>query len=449
MKTALISIAVLIAFLCAIAFYTMNDLNEPVARKSADKSAFYYMKRDGKIPKVLQRPNDWLYLQRAYPGETIPIESRLEAARVSRTLRAESDMTFRDGANWELVGPSNIPGRITDLAISPEDSTVVYAACAGGGVFRLNGLASAWEPVFDDINNQSVGAIAIHPNDPNILYVGTGEANAGSTMFEGTGIYKTTDAGVTWNHLGLPYSYHIARIDIDELRPETLFVAATGRHFAQTNPERGLYRSTNGGASWEQALYVTDSTACIDVALHSTTGYVFAAMWEKIRYNQGADFGGVTSGLYRSTDFGETWEYLTNGLPSPSEYIGRIGVTVDPQSSTVYTVFTTEDGILQGIYKSTNLGDSWTQVNDGPVAEVYGSWNGGWYFGQIRCAPGNPDRVFILGVYQYKSDDGGDTWVSADNNLHVDHISNAERRRKKIDLDRQSLGARAKLYLDG
>jgi len=421
MKAIIISVMVLVVLLCAVMYYTTLDDNGPVASKQVDKSKFYLMKRDGNIPKPLRRPNEWFYLQRAYPGENISIDARLEAEQVSRSMRENPEKDYRDDVNWELAGPSNIPGRIVDLAVNPEDSQMVYAASAAGGVFLLDGIGTGWEPIFDDVNNQAVGAIAIHPEDPNIIYVGTGEANASSHTFEGTGIYKTTDGGATWDHMGLSYSYHIGRIDIDELRPETLFVAATGRHFGDVNPERGLYRSTDGGSSWEQILYVTDSTACIDVAMHPSSGYVFAAMWEKVRYNDRIYYGGETSGLYRSTDYGDTWEILTNGLPSASVENGRIGVCVDPQSSTVYAVYATAEGDFIGIYKSTNLGDSWTQVNDGPVSDVYGSWDGGWYFGQIRCASGNPDRVFVLGVSEYRSDDGGDSWVNSDDGIHVDH----------------------------
>lgn len=418
-KLYLIGPMALIAF---IGYSLMTSSPERYVAGLADSDVPYYMmKKDGNVPKIKQRPNDWLFEQRAYPSGTIPAEKRLLAIEQARDLRAEfSDSRNRD-VIWNQAGPTNIPGRIADIAVHPSNPMTVYVASACGGVFRSTSFGAVWQPVFDDAENQSTGAIAIHPDDPNILYVGTGEANAAGSMYEGTGIYKSTDAGVSWTNMGLPYSYHIGRIVIDPLRPETLYVAVAGKHFGATNPERGLYRSTNGGTDWQQKLYVTDSTGCIDIALHPSSGTIFAAMWEKVRYLDRKDFGGITSALHRSTDAGETWELLGGGLPTPDTGIGRIGVTVDPQSYTVYAVYAASNGWLMGVYKSTDLGDSWVRVDNGTISDVYGSWDGGWYFGQIRVAPGNPDNVYVLGVWQYQTTDGGDSWISADGGIHVDH----------------------------
>ncbi|MBU1318575.1 MAG: hypothetical protein KKG33_10480 [candidate division Zixibacteria bacterium] len=402
----------------AFAFIAIEQAPEQMPDRDTPDFAYFMMKNDGKVPKVKQRPNDWFYEQRAYPTGDIPVERRLEAARAARELKQASK---RDDVTWTLAGPNNIPGRVADIAVHPSEVTEVYIASAAGGIFRLPSLGWPWEPLFDDEGPQSMGAVAIHPDDPNILYAGTGEANGAADMYEGTGVYKTTDAGLTWDHVGLPNSYHIGRIAIDALRPETVFVAVTGKHFGGTNPERGVYRSTDGGANWEQKLYLTDSTGCIDIAVHHSTGTVFAAMWEKVRYVDRTFFGGITSGIYRSTDYGETWSYLGGGLPAPASDMGRIGVTVDPMSTTVYAIYSNAEGEFLGIYKSTNLGDTWTRTNDGAASGLFGSWNGGWYFGQIRVAPGYPDIVYALGVYQYKTSDGGYSWVSADAGIHVDH----------------------------
>jgi len=413
-------VAVIGLFLISI-FYLVNLDNRGAQPFLDTDYSFYTMKNKGKVPKAKQRPNDWFMEQRTYPLKEIPVERRIEAAEAARELRDEYAQTKDRDPIWSEAGPRNIPGRISDIVANPFNKNIIFAASAAGGVFKMSSFGWPWEPIFDDWGPQSMGAIAIHPTDTNILYAGTGEANSASDMYEGTGVYKTTDGGQSWANVGLPRSYHIGRIVIDPMRPETVYVAATGKHFGGVNPERGLYRSTDGGGSWDQKLYLTDSTACIDVALHPSTGTVLAAMWEKVRYNEWSNFGGMTSGLYRSTDFGDTWTYATGGLPPAAPDVGRIGVTIDPQSNTAYAIYSYASGEFLGIYKSTDLGVTWTRTNDGNASGLFGSWNGGWYFGQIRVAPGNPDVVYAMGVYQYKTSDGGQSWISADQGLHVDH----------------------------
>ncbi|MBD3333110.1 hypothetical protein GF356_09675, partial [candidate division GN15 bacterium] len=376
-----------------------------------------YLQERGKVPKAKRRPNDWFYVQRAYPDSTVPVAARLAARRQADELIARTANKDTKSLIWQQAGPSNVPGRITDLAVHPTEPNTIYAASAAGGVFKSTNLGSTWTAVFDSAGVQSIGAIAIHPDNPDVLYVGTGEANASGDSYEGTGVYKSIDGGATWDFMGLPNSYHIGRIAIDPLRPDTVYVAVAGKLFG-TNPDRGLYRSINGGATWDQILYVSDSTACIDVALHPSTGTVFAAMWERYRNPRNRMVGGPTSGLYRSSDYGDTWSLLTTGLPPQSDTLGRIGVSVDPTSQTVYATVCNHPGSLMGIYRSDNLGDFFFQTDD---ADLDGSLGGfGWYFGQVRVAPGNPDIVYSLGVDLYRSTDGGNSWSWATGAAHVD-----------------------------
>lgn len=387
--------------------------------------------RSGKVPipphlKTVKgedkKPSDWFLMQRAYPLGRIPDDQPLKAIRQAKALRAEAALSNRLGSvvpTWMEAGPTNIPGRITDIAVDPANPNVIYAAAAAGGVFKSTDFGFNWTPIFDDEGTPSIGAVAVDPTRSNIVYVGTGESNSATDTYEGTGVYKSTDGGSTWTNVGLPNSYHIGRIVVDPLRPETVFVAVLGKLFGATNPERGLYRSTNGGASWERKLFVSDSTACVDVAFHPSTGTVFAAMWERIRDPRRRKVGGTTSGLYRSTDFGNTWSLLAGGLPAPSPTLGRIGVTVSPSSNTVYAYYCNHPGNFLGVYKSTNLGTSWVRTNDAALGGITGGF--GWYFGQIRVDPANPNRVFVLGVTMYASTDGGTSWNPADFGTHVDH----------------------------
>ena len=411
-----------VMLLSGAAFWAKIKPISPIVNSSYAEQSYNILSK-GRVPKAKQRPSDWFYQQRAWPLETIPEGKQRNAIKAAKELRA--DLNPEKGSRqavWAQAGPTNIPGRITDLAIHPDFPSTIYAGSAAGGVFKSTDLGQNWSPIFDQEGTPSIGALAIHPVDPDIVYVGTGEANASSDSYEGTGLYKTVDAGATWQYKGLPNSFHIGRIVIDPLRPETLYVAVAGKHFGAINPERGLYRSQDGGDTWEQLLYVSDSTSCIDVALHPTTGVILAAMWEKVRY-QGdhTRLAGFTSALYRSDDFGSTWLRLgnTNGVPGYPEIFGRIGVTIDPESNTCYSFFNDYPGYEnKGVYKSTNLGLNWTEITNNlpnPVSTF------GWYFGQIRVAPGNPDVCFVLGVNMYRTTDGGDNWFQVGSGTHVDH----------------------------
>ncbi|HUV31736.1 MAG TPA: hypothetical protein VMY05_11700 [Acidobacteriota bacterium] len=375
---------------------------------------FYRFKRDGKRPKLLRRPNTWFYEQRAYPYDRIPQDQYLEALDEARIARREYRAMGGDAVTWQETGPTNIPGRIASIAVHPSDPNTIYAGSAAGGVYKSTDLGGNWTAIFDDVGTFSIGAVAIHPSDPDVIYVGTGEPTAAIDDYEGTGVYKSLDGGATWNLVGLPNSALIGRIVIDPLHPDTVYVAVLGQVFGTgTSMDRGLYRSQDGGANWEKILFVDAQTGCVDVALHPSTGTVFAAMY--------IVYSGATSAIWKSSDHGDTFTMIsgTGGLPAPGN-IGRIGLSLDPQSETVYAIHV--DGATQdllGIYKSTNLGVAWTRTNDG---ELYGTYGGfAWYFGQIRVAPGYPDIVYSLGVSLWKSEDGGANWFNASGGTHVDH----------------------------
>ncbi len=406
-----------------------------VGRSEVSVQAYYTsaeltkrLKSEGILPRGKQlnsnnqRPSDWFYRQRAYPYDDIPREKQKLALKTAEKMR---DAHERDGILWVEAGPTNIPGRITDIAVDNISGPIpiIYVASAAGGVFKSEDEGTTWIPLFDDGGNQSIGAIAINPQDPQVIYVGTGEANSAADTYEGDGIYKSIDGGATWTHVGLPDSYHIGRIVVDPLRPDTVYAAVGGKHFGALNSERGLYRSIDAGATWEQKLYISDSTSCIDVALHPSTGTVFAAMWEKVRYKgDHVRLGGITSGLYISTDFGDNWSLVSGsgGFPPQMNNISRIGVTVDPTSNTVYaSIIDLNDYDLFGVYKSTDLGVNWTRTNDAALDGMFGGF--GWYFGQIRVAPGNPNLVHVLGVQFYTSEDGGNSWFWDGDGIHVDH----------------------------
>jgi photosystem II stability/assembly factor-like uncharacterized protein len=365
-------------------------------------------------------PGEWAWLQRAYPYGRFDYAQLKEAVLQARAMRMEATRNPEAlSASWVERGPTNIGARVTDLAIHPVDTDIVYAAMASGGLFRSVDGGETWVPITDDLPVVTIGAVALDPGDPDVIYVGTGEANASSFSWFGMGVYKSEDAGATWEYIGLEDTRYIARIVVDPIDTRRLWVAGTGTLFG-TNPERGIYRSLDGGDSWELVLAVTDSTSGTDVAIDpARPDTVFAAMWERVRGLNYRRSGGPSSGVYRSTDGGDSWVALGGGLPSGTG-VGRIGLSVCGSApSTVYAIYADDPGYFAGVYKSTDGGDTWSRTADGNMESLYSSF--GWYFGQVRVDPENSGRVFALGVPFYRSEDGGDSWYEVGPSNHVDH----------------------------
>jgi photosystem II stability/assembly factor-like uncharacterized protein len=371
-------------------------------------------------------PSDWFWQQRAFPhGEISPAGQRLAieqaaAMREEATLRRlAGGKRSLDDAVWQQAGPTNVGARVTDLAPHPTDADICYAAMATGGIFVTTDAGQTWSPIFDQGDVITIGDIVLDPQDPDVIYAGTGEANANSYSFFGTGLYRSPDAGQSWEHLGLEDTRYIARVLVDPTDNQRLFVAATGKLFG-TGPNRGVFRSTDGGASWDRVFALTDSTACTDLAMHPTNPQIlYAAMWERVRGRTYRRSGGPSSGLWRSLDGGDSWQELTSGLPTGSN-VGRIGVSIcTSQPNVLYAIYADASASFEGVYKSVDGGDTWTATNDGALAGIYSTF--GWYFGQIRVDPSNPDNVFALGVPMYRSTNGGSSWFEEGGNMHVDH----------------------------
>ncbi len=390
----------------------------PIQKKPPDRE------REGKIdvPKKKKRdtglkPSQWFTLSRAYPYRNIPFEAYKRALSVVANVKAQSP-TQLTGV-WTLSGPSNVGGRVTAMVMNPANSNIAYAGAALGGVFKTTNGGTTWQPLSDAVPNLSVGDLAMDPNDPNKIYFGTGEANASGDSYEGVGLYRTSNAGATWDFWGLPNSRHIGRIAIDPTNTNRIFVAATGTLFG-TNPDRGIYRTTDGGATWERVLFVSDSTAGIDVAINpGNPNIVFAALWERIRSPIYRRVGGVTSGIWKSTDGGNTWNRLAGGLPAPSQTIGRIGLAIAPSGpDTIYASYSDDPGYLMGFYRSTNGGASWTSRLVSPDPFTFSGF--GWYFGKLWVHPTNPSTVYFGDVNMWRSTDGGVHWNDITGLMHVD-----------------------------
>lgn len=362
------------------------------------------------------RPNDWFYLQRAYPKSVVNDRARMMMYRQAQAL--EQQYEFLAPAAWTQKGPTNIGGRITGIALDSTNANIIYAGAADGGVLKSTDGGVTWAMLTDNLPSLSVGDVAIDPSNHNTVYAGMGEANLAGDNYDGDGVYRSTDAGATWTNIGLAQVKRIGRVAVHPTNGNVLFVAGAGAQFS-ADSSRGVYRSTNGGTTWSKVLFISDSTSAIDLRIDPTRpDTVYAAMWERMRSPFRRKAGGASSGIYRSTDMGTSWALLTSGLPSGAN-VGRIGLAIAKSSPDIlYAIYADSVGNFTEVYKTTNAGNTWA-ATAGQPSGLYSSY--GWYFGQIRVSPTNPNIVFGLGVELYRTTDGGASWSDVTGSQHVDH----------------------------
>ena len=308
---------------------------------------------------------------------------------------------------WRNIGPFR--GGRTKAAVGvASQPNVFYIGAVNGGVWKSTDYGRTWVPVFDDQPTGSIGAIAVAPSNPDVIYVGSGEGMQRPDLSTGDGIYRSTDAGRTWTHLGLRNGQQIAQIDVDPHDPRRLFVAVLGHPYGP-NPERGLYRSLDGGTSFQSVLYRDENTGaadvCIDPINHSV---VYAVLWQSQHGPwENASWAGPGSGLFKSTDGGTTWRQLTRGLPTVADGgLGRIGITVAPSDSNRLYATVGAKPELAGIYRSDDAGEFWVRVNADPRVIARGD-----DAAEVRVDPRNPDVVFVPTIVTWKSVDGGKTFT--------------------------------------
>ncbi|MCB9399032.1 MAG: glycosyl hydrolase [Acidobacteria bacterium] len=359
-------------------------------------------------------PDDYFWLQRSWPNGAIKNDSRQQA------LNQRAQYPSQPGLTWSFAGPNNLGGRVTCAAMDPRGTNVIYVGSASGGLFKSIDGGASWTALLDDLDCLAVGALTLDPNNPDILYVGMGEPNGGggSVAYGGTGVYKSIDGGAHFVSLGLQDTFSIGRIVVDPSDSNTLYVAAMGRLF-DMNPERGVYRSLDAGITWQKVLFISEQTGCIDLSINpNNPDIIFAAMWQRVRTISERTYGGEECGLYRSTNGGDSWQELTGGLPGGAN-VGRIGVAVAPSMpNIVYAIYADVVGNFTGVYRSADHGMSWNRTNDGALSSLYGSY--GWWFGNIRVDPVDSDTVYALGLYVYGSENGGASWSWRNGGMHVD-----------------------------
>jgi photosystem II stability/assembly factor-like uncharacterized protein len=344
---------------------------------------------------------------------------------------------------WQYIGPTNVSGRATDVAIADRDGRrSIYVGYATSGVWKSSDNGATWDAIFEHMPSTSIGDVAVAPSNPDIVWVGTGEANLFRASLAGVGIYKSTDAGKTWTHMGLSDTHTIARIVVHPTNPDIVYVAATG-HGWTDNEMRGVFKTTDGGKTWAKVFYKSPRTGANDLVMDpGNPDVLYASLWQRIRrkwsdprVEPGYDEGGII----KTTDGGKTWSDASKGLPAP-QYRGRIGI--DIARSSPNTLYAFIDNYEVGrepqpnehdaygrpitnarikaaqIYRSDDGGGSWRQTNAEDMINHSGTY--GWVFGQIRVDPANPDVIYTMGLGLNKSVDGGKTFTDVDG-MHGDH----------------------------
>ncbi len=327
------------------------------------------------------------------------ITAILIAATASHAQRI--DLSYYNAMEWRCIGPFR-GGRTVGAVGIPSQPNTFYIGVNNGGVWRTNDAGRTWKPIFDDQPTGSIGAIAVAPSNSKILYVGSGEGLQRPDLSVGDGIYKSTDSGLTWTHLGLRDGQQISSIIVDPKDPNRIFVAVLGHPYGP-NPERGVFRSLDGGKTFKKVLYKDVDTGAVEVAFDPhNANIVFADMWAGRQgpWENGA-WHGVNSGLFKSTDGGNTWAKLTKGLPSSEHGLGRIGFSIAPSNSKrMYATADEDKG--GGIYRSNDAGASWTLINK--QERIYSR---GDDFAEIKADPTNENIVYVANTETYKSTDGG------------------------------------------
>jgi len=360
-----------------------------------------------KVDRLITKhePYEEFFLQRSFPDQTVDISAYEKALHQAK----EADL-LKDGvgfnSEWTVQGPGNIGARINTIAVHPSNSDVIYVGFARGGVWKTIDGGTNWTPIFDDQLFLAIGDIEIDPQDPNTVYVGTGDPNISSLPFVGDGIYKSSDAGATWTNIGLTDTRISSRILVDPTDSDKLYVGTMGIPFEPTT-DKGLYRSVDGGQTWEQSLFVSDTAGIIDIVINpENPDILYAASWNRVRNNQRSLVHGEDAKIWKTVNGGETWTVLQGGLPIGD--LGRIGLTMSAQNpDKVYALYIGPNSRLYGIYRTEDGGDTWSELPTTGEFEFYPDQTDlkdfahggfGWYFSKIRIDPSDDNHIYFCGV---------------------------------------------------
>ncbi|GAB5524948.1 MAG: hypothetical protein Roseis2KO_28200 [Roseivirga sp.] len=322
------------------------------------------------------------------------------------------DVSAYGSIPFRNLGPGHTGGRITDIAVHPENRSIRYVATASGNLWKTVNAGTTWQPIFDRYGSFSIGVVTLDPNNPNVLWLGTGENNSQRSVGYGDGVYKSVDAGKSWQHTGLKTSEHIGKIIVDPRNSDIVYVASQGPLWS-AGGERGLYKTTNGGKSWERILHVSENTGISELAIDpENPDILYAASYQRRRHFGILIAGGPEGRVYKSSDAGKSWKQLEKGLPGGD--LGRIALAVSPQKpEVVYALIAgTED--TKGFYRSSDHGESWVKKSDYMVIDAQ-------YYMELFPDPNQFDRVISVDMRTYVTNDGGSTFERInENRKHVD-----------------------------
>ncbi len=337
-------------------------------------------------------------------------------AGAKEKARTEPDFSSLIKAfKWRNIGPAVMGGRTVDFAVVESNPSVVYAAMGPSGLWKSENGGLTWKPIFDHQGTISIGAVAVSQSNPDIVWVGTGEATCRNSVSIGDGVYKSEDGGKTWKHMGLVNTRHIAKIVIDPKNPDVVYVAAMGKLWGK-NPERGVYKTTDGGKTWKKVLYIGDDVGIADLVMDPSNNLIlYAAAYQHGRKPYYFYSGGPLSGIYKTTDGGRTWKKLTNGLPGGDT--GRIGLAVSrSRPNVVYAIVENKKG---GIFRSDDKGETWRKMGGVKVLNQVNSRP--FYFSRIQVDPTNDLVLYSASFSLFVSRDGGKTFERISRGIHPDH----------------------------
>lgn len=373
-------------------------------------------------------PGDNFFFQRSFPDRTFDIDAYQQALEDVKLLAHSRSVAFEGfDAEWTTQGPGNAGARINAIAVHPGNDDIIYAGFSGGGIFKTTDGGTTWNPIFDDQPYLAIGDITLDPVNPDIVYAGTGDPKVTGYPFIGDGVYKSTDGGMTWQHLGLTEQRIVSKIIVDPTNSDIIYVSCLGLPFERNN-DRGLYKSIDGGNTWSQILFVSDQAGIVDFLLNpNNPQIIYAASWDRIRNNMESIVSGPNAKIFKSTDGGNSWLQLTNGLPSGE--LGRIGLAMSGSNpDVIFAMYVNTGHQLHGIYKSIDGGQNWNAINTSSSTGLSTNALGGfgWYFGQLRVDPGNDNRLYLLGVNLWTTPNGGNSWsraapITGPNAPHVDN----------------------------
>ncbi|HEY3191057.1 MAG TPA: hypothetical protein VGJ70_26425, partial [Solirubrobacteraceae bacterium] len=409
----LLAAAIAAIVLVAAALVVVRPAHEPEGRPEAAEE----LVEEG---HELLEPSEALLARELFgadtkvPSDVFP-QAQAQSRALARATRASDPAVARQ--RWQLVGPTNIGGRVLDVAVDPGAADTIFIASAGGGVWKSTDAGTTFGSAWPADETQSIGALTMSPSG--VLYAGTGETGpgGGSLTYGGTGLYRSDDRGASWRRIGLPDSSRISRIVLDPSDERRIYVAASGPLY-KPGGQRGLYRSDDGGQTWDRVLRGdNETTGATDVAIDPRDHkVVYATTWDALREPDRRSYTGTGSGLYKSTDGGETWTRLGNGLFGPNPQLGRLGVAV-AADGTLYVISSGPSGAHSGFFRSTDGGQTFlpsTAPDLATAAYVYG-----WWFGRVWADPRDPQHVYVAGVNLAESTDGGATWGSPEG-FHAD-----------------------------